>query len=93
MTRKLDKEHLDELQSLREQFNKICGILGSISIEQYAIERQLENLKTEHERYMQQYIELQQTEQQLVDKLREHYGEGQINLAEGTFTADNGLAK
>jgi hypothetical protein len=93
MTRKLDKEHLDELQSLRDQFNKICGILGSIAIERFAIERQLENLKTEHDRYIQQYGELQQSEEQIIEKLRAHYGEGQIDLAQGTFTADNGLVK
>jgi chromosome segregation ATPase len=93
MTRKLDKEHLDEIQSLREQFASLSSILGSISIEEYSLQRQLEHVRSEQERYMQQYFELQEKEQQSIDKLRTHYGEGSINIADGTFTADTGLGK
>jgi hypothetical protein len=93
MTRKLDKEHLEEIQSLREQFASLSSILGSISIEEYSLQRQLEHVRSEQERYMQQYFELQEKEQQSIDKLRTHYGEGSINIADGTFTADTGLGK
>jgi chromosome segregation ATPase len=93
MTRKLDKEHLEEIQSLREQFASISNILGSISIEEFSLQRQLEHVRSEQERFMQQYYELQEKEQQSIDKLRTHYGDGQINIADGTFTADSGLAK
>ena len=93
MTRKLDKEHLEEIQSTRESFAKLTGILGSISIERFSLERQLEHLQSEQEQFMKQYIELQETEQQIVENLRNHYGEGQINIADGTFTPDSGLAK
>ena len=93
MTRKLDKEHLEEIQSLREQFASLSSILGSISIEEYSLQRQLEHVRSEQERYMQQYFELQEKEQQSIDKLRTHYGEGSINIADGTFTADSGLSK
>jgi chromosome segregation ATPase len=93
MTRKLDKEHLEEIQALREQFASISSILGSISIEEFSLQRQLEHARSEQERYMQQYYELQEKEQQSIDKLRAHYGDGQINIADGTFIADSGLAK
>jgi hypothetical protein len=93
MTRKLDKEHLEEIQSLREQFASISSILGSISIEEYSLHRQLEHARSEQERYMQQWYELQEKEQKSIDKLRTHYGDGQINIADGTFTADSGLTK
>ena len=93
MTRKLDKEHLEEIQTLREQFAKINGILGSISIEEFSLQRQLEHVRSEQERFMQQYYELQEQEQRSIDKLREQYGEGQINIADGTFTPDNGLTQ
>ena len=91
MTRKLDKEHLEEIQSLREQFASISSILGSISIEEYSLQRQLEHARSEQERYMQQWYELQEKEQKSIDKLRTHYGDGQINIADGTFTPGNGL--
>jgi len=53
MTRKLDKEHLEEIQSIREQFAQNAN----------------------------------------VDKMRARYGEGQINIADGTFTESEGLTQ
>ena len=38
MTRKLDKEHLEEIQSIREQFAQNANILGNIAIETHFLE-------------------------------------------------------
>jgi predicted transcriptional regulator len=87
MTRKLDKEHLEEIQSLRDQFAKNSAALGNIAIEEHVIERQLEFLKQEKEKLFNAFSNLQEQEQTLLDKMRERYGDGQINIADGTFTA------
>ena len=44
MTRKLDKEHLDQIQKLREQFSQITSTIGSITIEEIVLKRQLDKL-------------------------------------------------
>lgn len=93
MTRKLDKEHLDELQQLRTNFANNANTLGSISLEQIALQRRLDYLKTEQERGYAEFETLRQQEQDLLEKMRERYGEGQINIAEGTFTPDSGLTQ
>ena len=93
MTRKLDKEHLEEIQKLRDEFAKITSIVGNITIEEMILKRQLINLEQERERYVDQINDLQQQEKELIEKMRARYGEGQINVAEGTFTPDTGLAK
>ena len=93
MTRKLDKEHLEEIQALRESFARNANILGNIAIEMYATRKQLEQLETEQTTYLQDFERLQQQESELIQTMRARYGEGQINIADGTFTPDSGLTQ
>jgi predicted transcriptional regulator len=91
MTRKLDKEHLEEIQSLRESFANNANNLGSVALEQIAMNRRMEFLNAEQERLYNEFESLRNQEQELLEKMRERYGEGQINIADGTFTPDSGL--
>jgi len=93
MTRKLDKEHLDVLQQLRNSFAENANNLGAISLEQIAINRRLEFLNAQQDKLYSEFEELRKQEQELLEKMRERYGDGQINLAEGTFTPDDGLSQ
>jgi predicted transcriptional regulator len=92
-SRKLDKEHLDALQTLRESFANNASQLGSVALEQIAINRRLEYLNSEQERFYEEFEMLRKQEQELLEKMRERYGDGQINIANGTFTPDSGLAE
>lgn len=93
MTKKLDKEHLEAIQKLQSDFAQNANALGSISLEQIALQRRLDYLKSEQERVYSEFETLRQQEQDLLEKMRERYGEGQINIAEGTFTPESGLAQ
>ena len=86
MTKKLDKEHLDAIQELQTNFSKVANILGNISIETHLATKQLEQLQTEHENYVQKFEELRQQESDLIASLKERYGDGQIDIQAGTFT-------
>ena len=86
MTRKLDKEHLDAIQSLSERFTQNASWLGNVSIEQALIKRQAEQLDAQHEELMRQFDEMREQESELLEKLKERYGDGEINIANGTFT-------
>lgn len=92
-TRKLDKEHLDELQTIRTKFATNATTIGSISLEQIALQRRLDYLNSEQERAYNEFETLRKQEQELLDKMRERYGDGQINIAEGTFTPESGLTQ
>ena len=87
MTRKLDKEHLDAIQTLRERFAQNANWLGNVSIERTLIQRQLEQIEIQHEELLQQFDKLREEETQLLEKLKERYGEGQIDIQAGTFTS------
>jgi hypothetical protein len=88
MTKKLDMEHLDEIQTLRDEFVKNTNILGNIAIERHVTEMRLKTIDSEEQRYLDQFENLQKQESTLLEKMRERYGEGQINIAEGTFTPE-----
>jgi len=92
-SRKLDKEHLDSLQTLRESFANNASQLGSVALEQMALTRRLDFLNAEQDRLYTQFESLREQEQELIEKMRERYGDGQINIAEGIFTPDSGLAE
>jgi hypothetical protein len=87
MTRKLDKEHLDSIQELQTKFAQVANILGNIAIETHIAAKQVEQLQDEHETYVQKFESLQQDEQNLIARLKERYGEGQIDIQAGTFTS------
>lgn len=93
MTRKLDKEHLEEIQSLRESFANNANNLGSVALEQIAMNRRMEFLNAEQDRLYGEFETLRKQEQELLEKMRERYGEGQINIANGTFTPETGLTQ
>jgi hypothetical protein len=88
MTRKLDKEHLEEIQNIRDEFAKNSSVLGNIVIEEHILTQQLQQLQQEKSKYVARFEQLQQHESELIEKMRERYGDGQINIADGTFTAD-----
>jgi len=93
MTRKLDKEHLDEIQSLRDEFATNSNTMGSLHMEQLALEQRVEFLKQEQQRCFAAFESLRKQESELLDKMRKRYGDGQINIADGTFTSEEGLNK
>jgi TolA-binding protein len=86
MTKKLDKEHLDAIQDLQNRFAQNASWLGSVAIDLKMIERQQAQLESQQEELMQQFDSLREDEQQLIATLKERYGDGEINIAQGTFT-------
>jgi septation ring formation regulator EzrA len=91
MTRKLDKEHLDAIQELRANYAKNSSTLGSIAIELHVLNRQLELMNEEQTKYLDQFEALRKQEADLLQKMRDRYGEGQIDINDGTFMPDSGL--
>jgi hypothetical protein len=86
MTKKLDKEHLEAIRALQSQFNQNAATLGSLAIDERMIQsqqKQLEQVRTEH---LEQFDRLREEETKLMETLKERYGEGEINIKDGTFT-------
>ena len=86
MTRKLDKEHLDEIQAMRDAFSANSQTLGNLYIEEFSLQQQLQQLTEQRTKFMKQFVDLRKQEEELLEKMRDRYGDGQINIAQGTFT-------
>ena len=86
MTRKLDKEHVDSIQELQKKFAELVSIVGNISIEKQFAKQRVEQLETQEAEALRRFETLRQNEQELLQKLKDRYGEGEINIVDGTFT-------
>ena len=87
MTKKLNAEHIDELKLLRNKFSEISLILGNISIEEHVLQTQIQKLTDKKNENLIEFESLYTEEQHLLEKMREYYGEGQIDIVSGIFTS------
>lgn len=87
MTKKLNAEHIDELKLLRNKFSEISLILGNISIEEHVLQTQIQKLTDKKNENLIEFESLYTEEQHLLEKMREYYGEGQIDIVTGIFTS------
>jgi hypothetical protein len=86
MTKKLDKEHLESITQLRNNFAQNTQLLGTVSIEEYVLESKLDIVKSQKSQLLNQFTRLQERESELLDLLKDRYGDGSVNIEDGTFT-------
>ena len=88
-TKKLEKKDLESIQELQNKFSECTRALGLLQIDQQSLNNQLLLIQEETNKQFQELDTVRETEQELLKNLQEKYGEGQINLQDGTFTSNN----
>ena len=83
--KKLDQADLDSLMELRQKYAENTNAVGMVSIDEHVVKEQLKQIEMEKTRIFGQLESLRQEETTLMDSLKEKYGDGQINLEDGTF--------
>lgn len=83
--KKLNAEDLAAIEELRMEFQDVYNQIGLLTIDEKSLEVQLEQVKSTREERFKSFTELRVKEEELITKFREQYGDGQINLANGTF--------
>ena len=86
MTKKLDKEHVEQIRDLQEKFNANTRYLGTLTIDEEMLNLQLQNIKENKTALIAEFNSLREQESALLEKLKERYGDGQIDITTGTFT-------
>jgi chromosome segregation ATPase len=86
MTRKLDSDHVEAIQKLQTEFTESSAQIGRIAIDLHYAETQVASLKQMQLNAMDRFETLREQETTLIAQLKEHYGEGQIDVTTGTFT-------
>ena len=85
-TKKLDKVDIDSIVELRAKYAENTNTIGLISTDEYVVKQQLEHIQQEKDKVFNALNLLREEENKLMDSLKEKYGDGQINIEEGTFT-------
>jgi predicted transcriptional regulator len=87
--KKLEKQHVTEIEQIRIKFAENNTEIALATKQIYAMQQRAEQLETYQEQLLQQFQTLQSQETDLVNKLKEHYGEGQIDLEKGVFISES----
>jgi len=83
---KFSEEELKELGDLQTSYQEKQNLLGQIAVQMILINQQVETLDNRQVELEGEYEEVQQTERDLVQKLNEKYGPGQLDPQTGVFT-------
>tara|TARA_R100000951_G_scaffold80641_1_gene68444 strand:- start:1105 stop:1377 length:273 start_codon:yes stop_codon:yes gene_type:complete len=87
--KKLEKQHVTEIEQTRTKFAENNTEIALATKEIYAMQQRAQQLEAYQEQLLQQFQTLQSQETDLVNKLKEHYGEGQIDLEKGVFISES----
>jgi len=86
-TKKIDKTDLESINKLREDYTQNSMQLRMISVDEYNINQQLQQIVSAKEEVFSSLENLKKQEFELIENLKEKYGDGQINIEQGTFTS------
>lgn len=83
---KIKDSELAQVKELQSKYNEVIFKLGNLKVEQMELDKLVANFVERNKSLTEEYSNLQQREKQLIDEIVKAYGEGSLNLADGTFT-------
>jgi peptidoglycan hydrolase CwlO-like protein len=86
MTRKLDKTDYEELKEIQQNYADISNKLAANAVDEHYLNRQLQQIQQQKTDILAQFDRMQQREKTAMDSMRDKYGEGAIDIEQGTFT-------
>ena len=86
---KFTEEEMKSLRDLQDSYTQKQAELGQVSVQRILLNQQLDALEEKQTFLENEYKKIQQQEQDLVKKLNEKYGAGQLDPESGVFTPNN----
>ena len=86
---KFTDDELKSLQDLQTNYQEKQVALGQLSVQRILVNQQMEGLEMRQDELETEYRAVQQEERDLVQKLNEKYGPGQLDPQTGVFTSTN----
>ena len=83
---KFSEEELKELGDLQTSYQEKQAQLGQLAVQKILLDQQIEGLGNRQAELEGEYEAVQQSERDLVQKLNEKYGPGQLDPQSGVFT-------
>jgi hypothetical protein len=82
----LEQSELDEVKDLQGKYTDVILRMGQASLQVDQIETALDELKEKKEGLVQEHQVLRTTETEMVQRLTEKYGNGNLDVNTGVFT-------
>lgn len=85
MEQKIEQQELDTLHNISKKYEELVISFGQIQVQRILLKQQLERLDEDEQKLKKEYGDNQILERNMVTDLNKKYGEGQLNLQNGTF--------
>lgn len=86
-TNKLTEVEFGEIKVLQNKFQEMVFKFGNLGIEKLELDRLVNEFVNKEKGLKEEWESLQKMEKSLIDKIVEKYGEGNLNMKDGTFTS------
>jgi regulator of replication initiation timing len=83
---KLPEEQLAEIKMLQGKFQDAVLKLGTLQVEKMQLDNAVSDFLAKEKQLKEEWVSLQKLEQGLLDNIVKTYGEGNLNMTDGTFT-------
>jgi len=83
---KFTDEEMKTLRGLQDSYTEKQSELGQLSVQRILLNQELNSLDEKQAFLENQYVSIQQKEKDLVKKLNDKYGQGQLDQDTGIFT-------
>lgn len=82
---KFTEQEMLAIANLQNDYQQNIFLLGQIDLEKTDLEQQLKDLNTRRSEVFENWKKTQQDENNLLSTLSQKYGDGSLNLKDGTF--------
>lgn len=84
----VEKEILEKIKTIRDQYQIIIGKMGQLELQIIDTRTILNDLNSAKDKLIIEYNEIKKQESDIMDNLNKKYGQGNIDLSNGTFTSE-----
>jgi len=84
---KFTDTEMQSIAKLQSDYQQSIYTLGQLELEKTDLEQQLQDLKNKRTEIFDNWKKLQQEESNILNSLSQKYGDGSLNLKDGTFKA------
>ncbi len=86
---KFNEDELTKLKNIQQKYFEIQNSFGQVSIARINLHRQLEKLQDTEQELSKRFDSHRKLEQDFVDEITKKYGNGNLNVENGTFIPEN----
>ncbi len=83
---KFTPEEVEKIKDIQKKYLGIQQAFGGIEVSKIRLQQQLDNSLKAEDELRKKFIEVQQSEQDLIKELNDKYGDGTLNPQTGEFT-------